>query len=141
MVCSTSPPATIGTLESLDRSSCRMSWVSLVGKGLFSGAIIVTASEIAKRSATFGALVVSLPLASIMAMTILYQDTRDTAQVADFAEAIVWLMIPSLMIFLVTPWMLRRDYAFEVSMTAGIVCTIVLYAVGAWAAQSIGQVS
>jgi len=50
-------------------------------------------------------------------------------------------MIPSLMIFLVTPWMLRRDYAFEVSMTAGIVCTIVLYAVGAWAAQSIGQVS
>ena len=83
----------------------------------------------------------SLPLASIMAMTILYQDTRDTAQVADFAEAIVWLMIPSLMIFLVTPWMLRRDYAFEVSMAAGIVCTIVLYAVGAWAAQSIGQVS
>ena len=118
-----------------------MSWVSLVGKGLFSGAIIVTASEIAKRSATFGALVVSLPLASIMAMTILYQDTRDTAQVADFAEAIVWLMIPSLMIFLVTPWMLRRDYAFEVSMTAGIVCTIILYAVGAWAAQSVGQVS
>ena len=94
-----------------------MSWVSLVGKGLFSGAIIVTASEIAKRSATFGALVVSLPLASIMAMTILYQDTRDTAQVADFAEAIVWLMIPSLMIFLVTPWMLRRDYGFEISMT------------------------
>ena len=112
-----------------------------MGKGLFSGAIIVTASEIAKRSATFGALVVSLPLASIMAMTILYQDTRDTAQVADFAEAIVWLMLPSLMIFLVTPWMLRRDYAFEVSMTVGIVCTIVLYAVGAWAAQSIGQVS
>ena len=118
-----------------------MSWASLVGKGLFSGAIIVTASEIAKRSATFGALVVSLPLASIMAMAILYQDTRDTAQVADFAEAIVWLMIPSLMIFLVTPWMLRRDYGFEISMTVGIVCTIVLYAVGAWAAQSVGQVS
>ena len=118
-----------------------MSWVSLVGKGLFSGAIIVTASEIAKRSATFGALVVSLPLASIMAMTILYQDTRDTAQVADFAEAIVCLMIPSLMILLVTPWMLRWDYGFEISMTVGIVCTIVLYAVGAWAAQSVGQVS
>ena len=50
-------------------------------------------------------------------------------------------MIPSLMIFLVTPWMLRRDYGFEISMTAGIVCTIVLYAIGAWAAQSVGQVS
>ena len=97
-----------------------MNWVSLVGKGLFSGAVIVAASEIAKRSATFGALVVSLPLASIMAMTILYQDTKDASQVADFAEAIVWLMIPSLMIFIVTPWMLRRDYGFEISMGAGI---------------------
>ena len=48
-----------------------MSWASLIGKGLFSGAVIVTASEIAKRSATFGAMVISLPLASIMAMTVL----------------------------------------------------------------------
>ena len=118
-----------------------MSWASLIGKGLFSGAVIVTASEIAKRSATFGAMVISLPLASIMAMTVLYQDTKDTGQVADFAEAIVWLMIPSLMIFIVTPWMLRRDYGFGVSMAAGIVCTIVLYLAGAWAAQNIGQVS
>ena len=118
-----------------------MNWVSLVGKGLFSGAVIVAASEIAKRSVTFGALVVSLPLASIMAMTILYQDTRDAAQVADFAEAIVWLMIPSLMIFIVTPWMLRRDYGFEISMGAGILCTVILYGIGVWAAQSIGQVS
>ena len=84
----------------------------------------MTASEIAKRSATFGAMVISLPLASLMAMTILYQDTKDTGQVADFAEAIVWLMLPSLMIFVVTPWMLRRDYGFEVSMAAGIVCTM-----------------
>ena len=118
-----------------------MNWVSLVGKGLFSGAVIVTASEIAKKSATFGALVVSLPLASIMAMTILYQDTKDASQVADFAEAIVWLLIPSMMIFIVTPWMLRRDYGFEISMGAGILCTIVLYGIGVWAAQSIGQVS
>tara|TARA_Y100000588_G_scaffold597_1_gene780 strand:+ start:304 stop:660 length:357 start_codon:yes stop_codon:yes gene_type:complete len=118
-----------------------MNWVSLVGKGLFSGAVIVTASEIAKRSATFGALVVSLPLASIMAMTILYQDTRDAAQVADFAEAIVWLMIPSLVIFILTPWMLRRDYSFEASMGAGILCTILLYGIGVWAAQTVGNVS
>ena len=118
-----------------------MSWASLIGKGLFSGAVIVTASEIAKRSATFGAMVISLPLASIMAMTVLYQDTKDTGQVADFAEAIVWLMIPSLMIFIVTPWMLRRDYGFEVSMAAGVICTIILYVAGAWAAQNIGQVS
>ena len=67
-----------------------MSWLNLLGKGLFSGAVIVTASEIAKKSTVFGALVISLPLASIMSLTWLYNDTKDTAQVADFAESILW---------------------------------------------------
>lgn len=118
-----------------------MTWLSLIGKGLFSGAIIVAASEIAKKSAAFGAMVISLPLASVMAMTILYQDTKDSAQVADFAEGILWLVLPSMTLFFVTPWMLRRDYGFEVSMAAGIACTILAYAVGLWAAESIGNVS
>ena len=69
------------------------------------------------------------------------KDTKDAAQVADFAEAIVWLMIPSLVIFVLTPWMLRRDYSFEASMGAGILCTIMLYGIGVWAAQSLGSVS
>ena len=46
-----------------------MDWLNLLGKGLFSGAVIVAASEIAKKSTIFGALVISLPLASIMSMT------------------------------------------------------------------------
>ena len=45
-----------------------MSMTQLIGKGLLAGSIVVAASEIAKRSALFGALVVSLPLASILAM-------------------------------------------------------------------------
>ena len=77
-----------------------MDWVNLAGKGLFSGAVIVAASEIAKRSAVFGALVISLPLASIMSLTWLYNDTKDTAQVADFAESILWLVIPAMLLFL-----------------------------------------
>ena len=63
----------------------------LIGKGLLAGSIVVAASEIAKRSALFGALVVSLPLTSILAMMALYQDTRDAELVANFAESIVWL--------------------------------------------------
>ena len=51
-----------------------MSMTQLIGKGLLAGSIVVAASEIAKRSALFGALVVSLPLTSILAMMALYQD-------------------------------------------------------------------
>ena len=118
-----------------------MDWVNLAGKGLFSGAVIVAASEIAKKSAVFGALVISLPLASIMSLTWLYNDTKDTAQVADFAESILWLVIPAMLLFVILPYLLRRGWGFEAAMTAGIVATIIAYGIGVWAAQTIGQVS
>jgi len=118
-----------------------MNWLSLAGKGLFSGAVIVAASEIAKRSAVFGALVISLPLASIMSLTWLYRDTGDSAQVADFAESILWLVIPSCALFLVLPALLRRGIGFETAMIAGIAVTILLYGIGIYAAQSYGNVS
>mgnify|MGYP003316711900 FL=1 len=118
-----------------------MDWVNLAGKGLFSGAVIVAASEIAKRSAVFGALVISLPLASIMSMTWLYNDTEDTAQVADFAESILWLVIPSMLLFVVLPFLLRRGWGFEAAMAVGIVATIIAYGLGVWAANSFVQTS
>ena len=93
-----------------------MDWLNLIGKGLFSGAVIVTASEIAKKSTIFGALVISLPLASIMSMTWLYNDTKDTSQVADFAESILWLVIPSMVLFVALPFLLRRGWEFELSL-------------------------
>ena len=118
-----------------------MDWGSLIGKGLFSGAVIVTASEIAKKSTIFGALVISLPLASIMSMTWLYNDTKDTSQVADFAESILWLVIPSLVLFVALPFLLRRGWEFEHAMGIGILLTIVAYAAGVTLAKSLGTVS
>ena len=89
----------------------------------------------------FGALVISLPLASIMSMTWLYNDTQDTAQVADFAESILWLVIPSMLLFVILPFLLRRGWGFESSMAVGIIATILAYGIGVWAAQAVGQVS
>ena len=118
-----------------------MNWLSLVGKGLFSGAVIVAASEIAKRSAVFGALVISLPLASIMSLSWLYRDTGDSARVADFAESILWLVIPSCTLFLVLPYLLRKGWEFEAAMAVGIVATILAYGIGIYAASSYGGVA
>ena len=47
----------------------------LIAKALLSGVIIMAASEAAKRSPTYGALLVSLPLISILAMVWLWRDT------------------------------------------------------------------
>ena len=118
-----------------------MDWINLLGKGIFSGAVIVAASELAKKSTIFGALVISLPLASIMSMTWLYNDTKDKEQVADFAESILWLVIPSMVLFLTLPFLLRRGWEFEYAMGIGIVLTIMAYAAGISIAKSFGSVS
>ena len=125
----------------LDCTSSTMNWLNLLTKGLFSGAVIVAASELAKRTTVFGALVISLPLASIMSMTWLYNDTKDTVQVADFAESVLWLVIPSMTLFLVLPFLLRRGWEFESAMVVGIILTVIAYAVGVVLAKSIGDLS
>ncbi|MBT6684524.1 MAG: DUF3147 family protein [Euryarchaeota archaeon] len=118
-----------------------MDWLNLLSKGLFSGAVIVAASEIAKKSTIFGALVISLPLASIMSMTWLYNDTKDKTQVADYAESILWLVIPSMVLFLVLPTLLRRDWEFEYAMVVGIMMTVLAYAAGVGLSKYLGNVS
>ena len=112
-----------------------MAWLEWLGKGVLSGAIIVTASEIAKKSSIFGALIVSLPLVSILSLFWLYNDTKDTAKVADFAEGILWLVIPALSLFIILPFLLRRNWSFEAAMAVGITITIIAYAIGVYTAS------
>ena len=111
-----------------------MAWLEWLGKGVLSGAIVVTASEIAKKSSIFGALIVSLPLVSILSLFWLYNDTKDTAKVADFAEGILWLVIPALSLFIILPYLLRRDWSFEAAMAVGIFATMIAYAIGVYIA-------
>ena len=90
----------------------------LVIKALLSGVIIMAVSEIARRSPAVGALVVSLPLVSLLAIIWLWRDTKDVTRIADHAEATFWYVIPSLPMFLVLPWMLRGGVAFWVALAS-----------------------
>ncbi len=83
----------------------------LLLKSLLSGAIIAAVSEIARRSTLFGALVAFLPLTSVLAMIWLYHESHDTSRVAALSGEIFWLVLPSLALFLVLPWLIRRGVA------------------------------
>ena len=51
----------------------------LIAKAALSGIIVVAASEIAKRAPTLGALLISLPLVSILALVWLWRDSQRIA--------------------------------------------------------------
>ncbi|MFL2957831.1 MAG: DUF3147 family protein [Candidatus Thalassarchaeaceae archaeon] len=113
-----------------------MNWVDLIVRGIFSGAVVVIASEVAKKTAVFGALITSIPIISVLSLTWLYEDTKDAAQVADFAESILWLILPSTLLFILLPYLLRQGWSFENSMLTGITATILAYGIGIFLASS-----
>lgn len=113
-----------------------MSW--FVIKAILSGIIVALVSELARKSPAIGALVVSLPLVSILGMIWLWNDTGDGERIAAHAGATFWYVLPSMPMFLLLPWMLRAGWGFWASLGAGCALTIALYLAMIWAAPRLG---
>lgn len=89
--------------------------------------LVVVISEIAKRSTLVGALVASVPIISVLAMTWLYIDTKDVSKVSTLASSVFWLVLPSLALFVVLPLLLKQGLNFYLSMGIAIVVTVACY--------------
>ena len=111
----------------------------LITKGLISGVIITAASEAAKRSPTYGALLVSLPLMSILAIIWLWRDTGDNERIAALSERTFWLVLPTLPMFLVLPTLLRNGFAFWTALAASCALTVTLYLIAVWLLPKLGM--
>lgn len=98
-------------------------------KLLISAAVIVLASELARRSSWLGALLIALPLTSLLAMFWLYHDTGDAKQVAQLARSIFWLVLPTLTLFLAFPWAVDRGWGFWRALGLGVGTSLASYAV------------
>jgi hypothetical protein len=98
-------------------------------KAIVSGIIIAIVSEVARRSPGWGALIVSLPLVSILGMLWLWRDTHDPVRMAAHAQATFWFVLPTLPMFLLIPAMLRQGVSFWLALAAGCAVTILLYLV------------
>ena len=90
-------------------------------------ALVVLISEVSKRSALTGAILASVPLVSVLAMIWLYVETRDAAQVATLSRSVFWLVLPSLVLFVMLPILLERGLNFYVSLAASIAATVFGY--------------
>jgi len=90
-------------------------------------ALIVAISEIAKRSSFIGALLASIPLVSVLAMLWLYVDTKDVEKISDLATSVFWLVLPSLVLFISLPLLLKQGLHFYLSISLSIGFTVVAY--------------
>ena len=110
----------------------------LVLKAALSGVIVAAVSEIAKRYPGFGGLIASLPLVSVLGMMWLWHDTHDPARMAAHVCGTLWFIAPSLPMFVLIPYLLKRDIGFWPALVIGCALTMALYAVMIWAAPKFG---
>jgi hypothetical protein len=103
--------------------------LQLVLKFLLSAAVIAGASEIAKRNVSLGALVIALPLTSLLAIIWLYVETGDQAKVISLNWSILAYTIPSFVLFLVFPICLRFGLNFWLSLVLACAVTALTYKV------------
>jgi hypothetical protein len=110
----------------------------LVIKAALSGVIVAAVSEIARRYPSWGGLVASLPLTSLLAMIWLFRDTRDPERVAELSLSTIWFFVPSVPLFIALPMLIRTGLGFWPSMAIVIAGTLVLYSLMFWGAPKLG---
>ena len=107
-------------------------------KALVSGVIIAVVSEIAKRNPGIGAVVLSLPLISLLAFIWLWQDTGNKETIAALAQSTFWFILPTLPMFLLLPFMLRGGVGFWSALGASCLVIVALYLVMVWVLGKFG---
>lgn len=96
-------------------------------KAIVSALVIVAISEIAKRSTGFAALVASLPLTSLLAFIWLRIEGAQPERIAELSSQIFWLIIPSLLFFVLLPLLLKNGVSFWSSLGMSVAATAGAY--------------
>lgn len=96
-------------------------------KIVISAVVLVAVAELAKRSSFWAAALASLPLTSLLAFVWLYLDTGDVQKISALSLGIFWLVLPSLVLFVALPLLLRGGYGFWPSLAASCIATAGAY--------------
>ncbi|OZB73272.1 MAG: hypothetical protein B7X33_00205 [Lysobacterales bacterium 13-68-4] len=87
-----------------------------ITKYLITAAVVVAVSELAKRSDRLGALLASLPLVTLLALTWLYLDKQPAEKIANHAWYTFWYVVPTLPMFLIFPRLFARFGFWDVEI-------------------------
>lgn len=98
-----------------------MAWI--LTKYLITAGIVVLVSEVAKRSDKLGALIVALPLVTVLALIWMYVEQQPQERLANHAWYTFWYVVPTLPMFLAFPALLPR-LGFWLTLLASAFITV-----------------
>ena len=96
-------------------------------KLLVTAAVILFVTKIQLVNDRLSALLIALPLTSLLAMVWMHHDKQSSERLANHAEGTFWFVLPTLPMFLIFPWMLRNGWGFWASIAANCFITVVLF--------------
>jgi hypothetical protein len=100
--------------------------------------VVVAVTEVSRRSTFWAAALASLPLTSLLAFVWIYVETGDTGRVATLAHGVLWLVLPSLVFFVLLPLLLRGGVSFWPSLLLSSIGTAAAYFVTVRALDGFG---
>ncbi len=90
--------------------------MDLVLKGTIAGVLVASALWAQERSTALAAILLSLPLTSIIALAFLWNDTHSEREVSDLSWAILLIVVPSVVLFVALPLLLRVGVHFWIAL-------------------------
>ncbi len=96
-------------------------------KLLLTAVIILVVTKIQIFNDKLSALLIALPLTSLVAMAWMQAERQGSERIANHAEGTFWFVLPTLPMFLVLPWMLRHGWGFWSALGANCVLTAALF--------------
>jgi len=107
--------------------------LQLVIKYAITAGVVVLVNEVVIRYSRewLGSLIASLPLVSLITFFWIYYGLADpaerTAKLANHSTGVFWFVLPSLPMFLVFPYLLKKGITFWPTMLICVVLTMSLY--------------
>jgi hypothetical protein len=104
-----------------------------VVKILLTAVIILVVTKLQLVSDKLSALLIALPLTSILAMIWMRHESKVTEQatriesIANHAYYTFWFVLPTMPMFLVIPWMLRKGHGFYLTLGVNALLTTALF--------------
>ena len=102
-------------------------------KILLTAVIILFVTKLQLLSDRLSALLIALPLTSILAMlwmrheSMVTDEAKRISSIANHAYYTFWFVLPTLPMFLVIPWMLNRGHGFYFTLVVNAVLTTGLF--------------